>query len=216
MKPTKDSTEERLLEAAGQTFAERGYDGASVRDICDRAGANIAAVNYHFGGKERLYIEAVKRACGRRLEGVAPPAWPPGTPPAVKLRAFVRAFVERVVVDDHNPAWQRELMMRELTRPTEACVELAREVIRPQFELLSGIVREALPRLPEARVHLTVFSIIGQCVHHALARPIVRQLVGAEEHATYTADRLAQHIAEFSLAALGLGKPLKSPKEAHA
>ena len=48
-------TEKRLLEAAGEVFAEFGYRAATVRQICEKAGANIAAVNYYFGDKEKLY-----------------------------------------------------------------------------------------------------------------------------------------------------------------
>src|SRR5437867_9871166 len=88
----KDTTKEHLLEVAGQVFAEKGYEEASVRDICTKAGVNVAAVNYHFGGKEKLYVEAVKRACRRRLEENAPPPWGPDTPPAVRLRDFIRSF----------------------------------------------------------------------------------------------------------------------------
>ena len=63
---SQDDTKTRLLEAAGEEFAEKGFEGATIRSIIERAKANIAAVNYHFGDKERLYIQAVIEAhrCG--------------------------------------------------------------------------------------------------------------------------------------------------------
>ena len=61
-----DLTKTRLLEAAGEEFADKGFEGATVRVICDRAGVNLAAVNYHFGDKEHLYVQALLHAhrCG--------------------------------------------------------------------------------------------------------------------------------------------------------
>ena len=52
-------TRQRLLDAAREVFSEFGYNGASVRQIVSRAGANVASVNYHFGGKDALYKEVL-------------------------------------------------------------------------------------------------------------------------------------------------------------
>ena len=62
MDQTEQETRNRLLNAAGEVFAEKGFKSATVRAICDRAGANIAAVNYHFGDKEHLYSEVLRFA----------------------------------------------------------------------------------------------------------------------------------------------------------
>ena len=72
MSTAQDTTKARLLEAAGEEFAEKGFEGATIRSIIERARANIAAVNYHFGDKERLYIQAVIEAhrCGVDMEPV--------------------------------------------------------------------------------------------------------------------------------------------------
>ncbi|MEJ2426050.1 MAG: TetR/AcrR family transcriptional regulator, partial [Candidatus Thiodiazotropha sp.] len=51
----KPKTKEKLLQAAIKVFVEKGYRGATAQEICQRAGANMAAVNYYFGGKEKLY-----------------------------------------------------------------------------------------------------------------------------------------------------------------
>jgi AcrR family transcriptional regulator len=194
----------RLLDAAGRVFAERGYRAATVREICERAGANIAAVNYYFGGKERLYIEAVKRAFRERIEQVPLPEWPPGATVSEKLNGFIRTFVTRVVADP-GAQWHRKLLMRELAEPTAACMEFVRDLARPQFHVLLKILEEILPpRTRERKRHLVALSIIGQCVYHALAKPVIALLVGDEEYKTYDAHCLAEHIGGFSLAALGL------------
>jgi AcrR family transcriptional regulator len=109
----------RMLEAAGRIFAERGFRDATVRDICQAAQVNLAAVNYHFGDKERLYIESVKHAHRTRLQQVPMPKWPPGTTAAVKLHGFIYAFLCRVLADDRD-GWEPQLMMRELAQPTLA------------------------------------------------------------------------------------------------
>jgi TetR/AcrR family transcriptional regulator, regulator of cefoperazone and chloramphenicol sensitivity len=204
-----DDTQARLLEAAGEIFAEEGFKAATVRKIVERAGvSNVAAIHYYFGDKEALYCEAVKTAFQGRTPAAEMPAWPPDAPPAVKLRAFIRGFAAQVL-GNHGPAWHMRLMARELTQPTAGCDAFVRDFARPHFDVLTGLLREVLPAdTPAGRVHLTAISIIGQVIHHRCARAIIAQLVGPEEFATYDAGRLAEHIADFSLAALGLAPPL--------
>jgi AcrR family transcriptional regulator len=82
---TLDTTRDRIVEAAGEMFAEKGFDATTVRDICQRAEANIAAVNYYFGDKQRLYVEAVVRAHRWRMERAKLPEWTADTTPQQKL-----------------------------------------------------------------------------------------------------------------------------------
>ena len=200
---TDDDIRQRLLECGGQVFAERGFEAANVREICERAGVYSAAINYYFGGKENFYKEALKRAHQCRLEQAPLPAWPAGTPPAEKLRAFIRVLTHRLL-DKEAPAWFMQLMLRELANPSEAGRELVREFIKPHFELLVGILGEILPpAVPAEKKHLIAFSIVGQCFYHRVAAPVITILVGKAEHKTYTPERVADHIAEFTLAALG-------------
>lgn len=202
-----DDTPQRLLAAAGPVFAARGFEGATVRDICQRAGANLAAINYYFRDKERLYIETVKSAFACQAAETPPPAWPPGTPPAEKLRDFIRMILTKML-DVSGPVWHRQLILRELAQPTAACAELVHERIRPLAEILMGILAELLPHVSERERKLIGFSIVGQCFYHRVARPVVALLVGEEEHRQYDVETLARHISRFSLAAVGLAEPL--------
>jgi TetR/AcrR family transcriptional regulator, regulator of cefoperazone and chloramphenicol sensitivity len=198
-----DATRNRLLMAAGEIFAEKGFDKATVREICQAAQVqNIAAVNYYFGDKERLYVESVKHAHQVQIDEIPLPNWQANTPPAEKLRGFVHTMVARLTGDSWLP-WQEHLMMREVANPTSAVVELVQQFIRPHFELLLSIIDEIIPSsVTTVQRHQIAFSIIGQCLHYKVARHIVKLLVGTDEAATYTPEQLAEHIYSFSLAAL--------------
>src|SRR3954464_52735 len=108
-----DLTKTRLLEAAGDEFAAKGFAGATIRSICQRAGANLAAVNYHFGDKEQLYAAAVMEAhrCGTKILPEA--AFAEGTP-AEHLRRFIGHFLENVVAMNQGATWHQALMLREM------------------------------------------------------------------------------------------------------
>lgn len=198
---TTDNPRERLLEAAGEIFAEKGFKGATVRDIIDRAGANLAAVNYYFRDKERLYIEAVKHAaCCEPEEPQL--EWPPDTPPAEKLCDVIR-FQLLKFLDPNRPAWLARLIMRELTQPSGACAELVREYIEPRSKVLIGILRELMPPdTPQRKLFLTAFSIVGQCHFYCTHRPIIRLLIGEDEYQRLDPATLAEHITQFTLRAL--------------
>jgi len=197
-----DDTRIRLLEAAGEVFAEKGFQAATVREICSRAGANVAAVNYHFGDKQRLYLE-VMRYAHRGFAERPLVRWPPGTPPQEKLRAFI----EQVLADmqeESGPSWKRRLMMREMADPTEACLAVMQAFIQPRKELLREILGEILPPdVPEGDRQLIAFSIVGQCLFHRVHWPVVKLMAGEEMFRSFDLARLTDHITRFSLAALG-------------
>jgi TetR/AcrR family transcriptional regulator, regulator of cefoperazone and chloramphenicol sensitivity len=196
-----DTTRERIVEAAGQIFAERGFDATTVRDICQQAEANVAAVNYYFGDKQKLYVEAVVRAHRWRMEQAALPDWNESTPPEKKLADFVATFIRRVRTGPEN-TWHTRLIMREMMNPHEACAELVQSSIRPQFEILQSLLRDLSPALSDEELHLTAFSIVGQCLFYHFADPVVRNLLATEEYGSLDVNKLADHIHRFSLAAV--------------
>src|SRR5579885_923491 len=93
----QDATRKHLLEAAADVFAEVGFRAATVREICQRAGANIAAVNYHFGDKEQLYRAVLKETYGAAVAKYpADFGLPPRATPEQRLRTFVFSFLMRI------------------------------------------------------------------------------------------------------------------------
>jgi TetR/AcrR family transcriptional regulator, regulator of cefoperazone and chloramphenicol sensitivity len=197
-----DTTRDRIIEAAGELFAERGFEATTIRDICQAAGANVAAVNYYFRDKERLYVEAVVRAHRWRLDQAQLPNWDASTPPRQKLADFIHTFFRRVL-GGPDDTWRTRLVMREIMQPSSACAEIAESNIRPQFEILQSILRELLPAdVQQEELHLTAFSIVGQCLFYHVASPITRNLVSEDEHASYDIEKLAKHVTRFTLGAI--------------
>ena len=89
-------TQARLLDSACEVFAERGYRDATIAEICENAGANIAAVNYHFGSKENLYAEAWRHSFQQSLQAHPPDGGiRPGAPAEERFRAKILAFLQR-------------------------------------------------------------------------------------------------------------------------
>jgi len=199
-----DDTRQRLITTAGEIFAENGFRAATVREICSRAQANVAAINYYFGDKKGLYIEAVQAAhCG--TPQMLNPEWPDDMPAAERLRFFIREWM-RHFLDESRPAWQAKLMLREMAEPTEACTKLVEAYIRPMADVLRGILNSLVPEsLSEEDRWLVGFSIVGQCLFYKVHRPVAELLLGKEQYQQLDLDRLATHICGFSLAALGYG-----------
>jgi AcrR family transcriptional regulator len=201
--PPDDATRRQLLEAAGAVFAETGFRAATVREICRRAKANIAAVNYHFGDKETLYAEVLRYSQQKALEkhplllDVSPDA-----APETKLRAFIQSLLLRIF--DTGPiAWHGKLMSREMIEPTAALDSLVAERIQPMAGQLQKIVAEILNCPPaDERVRLCSMSVVSQCVFYHHCQPLILRLFPQQQFDSAGIARLAGHIANFSLAAL--------------
>ena len=137
----------RLLLAAESVFARKGFDGATVRDICDLAGMNVAAINYHFGDKERLYVATVRNAHACSIADAGPPPQLAGLPPAERLRGFVAAMLKNMDAPVRPESMQ--LLMRELSQPSPATISVVEDFIRPMAMGLFAILAELLPTMPE-------------------------------------------------------------------
>lgn len=199
-----DDTRQRLLDAAEVVFAEKGFEAATTREICELAGVrNIGAINYHFQGKERLYAEAVRFAMSTCVCGAPFPEWPEGTSPRKKLSDFIRVMMARILEVPRPSAMH--LMNREMTRiaPSAITSQAVRENIKPMADLLSHILGELLPEVPFEKRVLIGFSVIGQCLYYRQNRVVGEVLFGRDVTRNYDAEYLAEHIADFTLAAVG-------------
>ncbi len=129
-------TREQLLEIAGQVFAEKGFDRATSREICKRAAANVAAVNYHFGGIEALYIDVVRKANNRLVSVEAIATAVAGESDArSKLQAIIGLFIG-ALTGPASESWVIRVMGREIVSPSPLLHALREKEILPKARIL--------------------------------------------------------------------------------
>jgi AcrR family transcriptional regulator len=192
----------RLIAAASEEFAQHGYAGARIRNIVLAAGANLAAINYYFGGKEGLY-----RATLRHLASEAMARFPQrgerrAQPPETRLHRLVYAFLEGLAPEASSPALGR-ILAHEAMDPSPHLDRLIEEMTRPQLEMIRTVVREIVgARVPDVQVTLASLSIAGQCLLYLFGRPAVERIYPGVVAGHDSRNRLARQITEFSLAAL--------------
>ena len=198
-----DSTRQKLLTAACEVFAENGFKNTTVRDICNRAEVNIAAINYHFGNKEKLY-EAVwensnRAAVKKRMDELDLART---DAPEKRIRLFVKTLL-RNILDQNRPEWDFRIVAHEMISPTAAFDIIVERAIRPGFLFLKELVQEMLGEdVPKEKVEKCTLSIVGQCLYYRFANPVVLQLLPEQTFDEKGLDELSDHITEFSLAAL--------------
>ena len=200
-----DETRGRLLRAAAAVFGEVGFRRATVRDNVTRAGANVAAINYHFGDKERLYAEVVKSGIALGLERYPVDMdVPDGATPEQRLRGFVRSFLYRTIGQGDHAASGR-VMLWEMVEPTPVLEALFRERIRSLYGKLESIVRDLLgPAATPARLRMGCASVLGQCTFYRMGEAMLTKVHGGATTnlPPERVEALAEHITFVSAAGL--------------
>jgi len=196
-------TKKSLLAAASEVFAEKGYRDATIAEICERAKANVAAVNYHFGDKETLYIEAWRHSFSNSLKAHSPDGGvSEDARPEERLRGQVEALLHRMA-DENN----REFLIvhRELANPTGLLEEVMRKDIRPLRDKMETLIRELLgPRASDMQVRFCAIGVVSQCISPMLISRMQKKRPKDKEDSPRIddIDSYANHVVRFSLAGI--------------
>lgn len=194
-----EQTRARLVEAAREVFSECGFQGATVREICRRADANVAAVNYHFGSKDGLLAEALNFNKLKALQQTNVSADPC---PEIRLRLFIRDFMS-MLLDEMHGSRQCRMLAREMADPTPALDKIICEAIAPLHEFLGKLVYEIVGDVvDETQRRRYVFSLLGQCVFYRNSHPVLQRLHPELRYDAAEIEAISTHIADFSMAAL--------------
>lgn len=145
-------------------FAERGFSDTTSKEICERAGANSAAVNYYFGGKEGLYGEVLREAHQQmlRIEDLNA-IIASAMPPEEKLRAFLGGLIRTAMVS--SELWGLKVFLRELAAPTPHVAKVMDTAILPKTHLLRRLVADLTGLDPEsAKTQRAVAFVVLPCI----------------------------------------------------
>ena len=195
------STQQRVLDSACEVFAEKGFRNATIQEICERADANVASVNYYFRSKENLYVEAWRHAFQRSVQK-HPPDGGAGddAPIEVQLRARILALLRRITDDECT---EFEVVRTELANPTGLLHEVVSNTIQPLKEKMLSLVRALLGEAgSDEHVELCAHSVISQCFDVVTRRRLLRDTPAGRWMEPDRIEALADHITQFSLAGI--------------
>jgi AcrR family transcriptional regulator len=201
MKTPRKCTEKtckNLLAAAVDVFAEKGYRDATIAEISGRAGANIAAVNYHFGDKETLYREAWRYAFSESIKvHPADAGVSDASPPEERLKGQIMALLHRVN-DKKNKEFL--IVLKEFANPTGLLDEIMRETLLPLQKRMQDSIRELLGEQASAmQIQFCEISIISQCINPMVLRREDDTNMPSE---IKNLKAYANHVVQFSLAGI--------------
>jgi len=217
----RQGTRTELLEAAGHVFAEKGFDRATGKEICERAGANSAAINYYFGGMDGLYAAVLEEANSRLvpLESVTA-AIAQKTSARAKLQAIIELVVEKLL-GPISSSWVLGVISREILLPTSALERLYETQGVPKARIAKSIIGE-LMGLPEDHpgVARGCISVMAPMLLLFVAdRSGLKRLFPTLSLTSNEAKVLSRHLVRFALGGLSAvardvhaayGKPLSS------
>ena len=231
MNEDRQDTKNRLLDAAEVLFAEKSFEEVSIRELATAAEVNVAAVNYHFQGKENLYQEVIKRRFiiqrDRTLAAIGQVlAEYQDKPPLDSLiRSIVALYLEEALSPKRDGTFLK-LIVRELHSQGDHATPLFfKEMVAPVFRTFSDALIQVRPTLEQEQVDWIIPSIIGQ-IHHFILRWQKRQSFPQDSEAldimfqAFPAlarpveeyiHEVTQHITKFSTAAIDALYPEVSP-----
>ncbi|MFZ1963081.1 MAG: TetR/AcrR family transcriptional regulator [Roseiarcus sp.] len=203
-------TRQLLLEAALQCFAERGYDGAGIRMIAERAGCSLSLISHYFGSKERLYVETYRflfqRSDFGKLMSSSPTSTPRNRADAIShLRESIHLIYSLTSQLSHSTdpiqIANRNLWIRELRAPRAEVIDLYKTMLTPWKDQIHRSISFLRSDLTEAEIDFLGSSILLQALVQGVTLGISEVLWGPNRLSQF---KSAELITEFVLNGLGV------------
>lgn len=194
-----DQTRAIIIETAGLLFAEQGYDRTTSKAICEQAGVNMASINYHFGGKDGLYLSVIKEIHQKmfnidHLRDLIEQE----SSPEQKLRTIIYQVIDYITDNKH---WHMRLWLREVSNPSPLWSQLAAENLQPKFDLGTQLVAQIIGKtIDEPSVKTLQLCAMSPLMSLAMISGVpnhpLQELLGLDK------KQLAEQIWSFVVAGL--------------
>ena len=206
--PKLDETRLRLIEAAGEIFAEVGYEAATVRQITNKAKANLSAVNYYFGDKRGLY-QTILKSIGEDIYAQLKQRCSSG-PAEDRLRCFVFTILTQESAS--RRPWAHLLMAREVleqhSEQVEALVAGVSQVHKMAEEVVKSLVGA---RTSPARLKLAAGLLLSTCINQIFQQRLDKKIYPELADDPSAKDEALEQVYQFvHLGILGLTKTKKT------
>ena len=194
----KETTKQKLIKAAIKVFAQKGFRDATVRQIVKLAGtANINAVNYYFGSKERLYKQILEMVFAE-YDRQAPSDFQDKTPEE-QLKIYISTFCKILYQEGQYDSDTTAILVEEFTRPSPFLEEVVDTFIRPRVQkhivMLKALLGEGAT---DDMARDCLVSVSGQLLYYSFARPVFSRIY--PDYFTENAhEKWADHVFKFTL-----------------
>ena len=198
-------TRKRLLEAAEELFAQKGFDGTAVRDITTKAKRGPASINYFFGDKRELYEELfrlrLREMNESRVNTIEIVMSDKDKPTLEKLLYAYSVDFIKPFLDPQQSQRFMQLFFRELAEQRLPKNMFLDELAAPSIAAMEEAIAVICPNINEHDILMCILSLTGQLVHIMQAKVLFE---GAQGHsiASINIDESINHIVKFSAAGI--------------
>ena len=195
-----ETVPEKLLDVAEILFCEKGFDGTSVRDLTTAAGCNVAAINYHFGGKNKLYVEMFRRQMRRMIQRHREHIDTLAEKSNASLEDLIRGTITvplKAIENKEKSAAVMKLLVREVLNQHVRRDEIIGDLKNEFFPIFCNAMMRLCPGLDAESANLCLFSLDALVIH-----PILFYEIYMETIPGIKADGIIEHIVKFASAGI--------------
>ncbi len=194
-------TRKKILTVAAKEFASKGYNKATIRNICKRARVNVASINYYFRNKESLYKKMFEFLFYEtRGENVFEKRWDGSFS---EWKTTIREWVEKIILDivQENPLNQCKwkIFEREMQNPSEIFTNIYETFMKPRLSNLASHFKRALiAETSDEDIYIRVFSVISNCIFYSHDRVLINMVFPDGKFVTKNMEKIINNITDIA------------------